>query len=200
MLPLGHISDPSIDALSPCGFLLLLNSDARIASSSSFSGFFGTLPCRTCLADRRVLTGCATFRLFDTGRRFRGLRAPTALLPVTNNATAIRVTTARAVASGALPHTRVVQPKVRRRTAVVSSSNPATKASTANTKTVTLLADRPKRSHPEVTRRDRLRPPTPRVRRATFVVYFRPPDGGSAATSIRRRITRCGRGSARGPP
>jgi hypothetical protein len=53
----------------------------------------------------------------------------------------------------------------------VSNINPAMKTSTTSTNTTMVPVERRKRSHLEETRRDRLRPPTLRVRRDTSVIY-----------------------------
>jgi hypothetical protein len=136
------------------------------------SGFSDGSSGRARPAERRVLAPCLAFRPFAAGRRFRDLAVAMSLRPNANTATAITAT-AREISSGARTHMRAIQPKTKRRTAVVSSSSPAAKTSTASTATTAMPADRPKRAHRDATRRDRDRPPAPRVRGDRFAAWPR---------------------------
>ena len=78
------------------------------------------------------------------------------------------MTPARIAQNDTLPHPPLAQPKMKRSTTVVSSSNPAANASAASVVTAAVRANRMLRRG--AARRDRLRPPAT-VRLDTAVVH-----------------------------
>ena len=137
-------------------------------------GCFVTCPGSACALRRptaaRVLERCPAPRLVASRRPCLTVFSPTRR-EHTITATAKRVTMTRGGRNGTLPYPLLAQPKMKRRTTVVSSTSPATNASAASVVTAAMRANRQLRC--DVARRDRLRPLSS-VRRDPSVVHCRP--------------------------